>query len=75
VQKRLRVIGSTLRNRSLAEKIAITRELAARVLPLLESAKVHAVVDKVYPLAEVAAAHEYVGANLNFGKVVLTVAS
>jgi putative PIG3 family NAD(P)H quinone oxidoreductase len=74
VRNRLRVIGSTLRSRSLEEKIAITRAFAARVLPLLDSGAVRAVVDTVYDLADAAAAHEYVAANKNFGKVVLRVA-
>jgi putative PIG3 family NAD(P)H quinone oxidoreductase len=73
VRKRVRVIGSTLRSRSLAEKVAITRELKARVLPLFESRAVAPVVDTVYDLADAAAAHDYVAANKNFGKVVLRV--
>jgi len=73
VQKRLRVIGSTLRSRSLEEKLAITRAFKERVLPLIESGAVRAVVDRTFPLSEADAAHAYVGANENFGKVILTV--
>ena len=72
--RRLKVIGSTLRSRALAEKIAITRAFAERVLPLLERQAIAPVVDATYDLADAAAAHEYVAANKNFGKVVLRVA-
>lgn len=73
VSRRLRVIGSVLRTRSLAEKVAITDAFRAEVLPLFTSGKLKPIVDQVYPIAEAAAAHDYVAANKNFGKVVLTV--
>jgi tumor protein p53-inducible protein 3 len=73
VARRLRVIGSVLRTRSLAEKIAITEAFRAEVLPLFESGKLKPLVDQVYPIADAAAAHDHVAANRNFGKVVLQV--
>jgi len=73
VARRLRVIGSVLRTRSLAEKIAISDAFRAEVLPLFANGTLKAVVDSTYPIAEAAAAHEYVAANRNFGKVVLQV--
>jgi putative PIG3 family NAD(P)H quinone oxidoreductase len=73
VRKRLRVIGSVLRSRSLKEKIAITRDFKAEVLPLFTKQVLKPIVDSVFPLAEVEKAHERVAANLNFGKVVLKI--
>lgn len=73
VSRRLRVIGSVLRPRSLAEKTAITDAFRAEVLPLFASGKLKPIVDAVYPIADAAAAHDYVAANRNFGKVVLTI--
>jgi tumor protein p53-inducible protein 3 len=73
VSRRLRVIGSVLRTRSLAEKIAITDAFRAEVLPLFERGVCKPIVDKVYPVADAAAAHDYVAANQNFGKVVLQI--
>jgi putative PIG3 family NAD(P)H quinone oxidoreductase len=73
VGKRLRVIGSVLRARPLAEKIAITAAFKAQVLPLLASRQIRPVIDSVYPITEVEKAHEHVAANRNFGKVVLRV--
>lgn len=73
VSRRLRIVGSVLRTRSLAEKTAITDAFRAEVLPLFASGALKPIVDKVYPIADAAAAHDYVAANQNFGKVVLTV--
>lgn len=73
VSRRLRIVGSVLRMRSLAEKIAITEAFAAEVLPLFRNGTLKPIVDRVFPIADAAAAHDYVAANQNFGKVVLTV--
>jgi putative PIG3 family NAD(P)H quinone oxidoreductase len=69
--KRLRVIGSLLRPRPLAEKISITRQFQARFWPLLENGTLVPVVDTVFPMAEAQVAHEYVRENRNTGKVIL----
>lgn len=71
--KRLRVQGTVLRARTLEEKMALTRQMERHVLPLLASGKLRAVVDRVFPLEEVSQAHEYMEANRNFGKIVLSV--
>ncbi|MDZ7360892.1 MAG: NAD(P)H-quinone oxidoreductase [candidate division KSB1 bacterium] len=73
LRKRLRVIGSVLRSRSLAEKVAITAAFKEKVLPLFLNRQIHPVIDSVFSLAEVDKAHAHVAANKNFGKVVLRV--
>ena len=73
VGKRLRVIGTVLRTRSLEEKIALTAGVREQVLPLLAAGTIRPIIDRVYPLADAAAAHDYVASNANFGKVVLRV--
>ncbi len=75
LRKRLRLIGSVLRSRSLTEKIAITAAFKEKILPLFVNRQIHPVIDSVYPLAEADKAHEHVAANKNFGKVVLRVAA
>ena len=72
--KRLRLIGTVLRARSVEEKAAATRRFAAHVVPLLEREAVRPVIDKVYALDEVRQAHERLEANASFGKIVLKVA-
>jgi NADPH2:quinone reductase len=73
MQKRLTVTGSTMRPRSVAEKGAIANELRERVWPLLESREVRVVVDRVYPLAEAAAAHRYLESGGHIGKIILSI--
>jgi len=70
--KRVSVKGVTLRSRTLEEKLAVTRAFATSVLPLLASGKVKPIIERTYPLAEIASAHTAMGANANFGKLVIT---
>jgi NADPH2:quinone reductase len=70
--KRLQIRGSTLRTRTLEEKLAVTRRFTARVLPLFTHSKIIPVVDQVYPLHEVATAHATMSENKNFGKLILS---
>ncbi len=71
--KRLRIVGSTLRTRPPAEKIAITRRFEAEVWPKLADGRLRPIIDTVFPIADAQAAHEYVRANRNIGKVILEI--
>lgn len=73
LQKRASVRGTTLRARPLEEKALATRAFEKSVVPHIASGRIKVVVDRVYPLAEAAAAQEYMAANQNFGKIVLKV--
>ena len=70
--KRLRVIGSTLRARSIAAKALVMDALLERVWPLLEDGTVKPVIERTLPIAEAAAAHDLLAGNQTFGKVVLS---
>jgi NADPH2:quinone reductase len=70
--KRISVKGVTLRTRTLDEKLAVVRAFATSVLPLLASGKIKPVIERVYPLEEIGAAHTAMGENRNFGKLILT---
>lgn len=72
--KRLRIIGTVLRPRSIEEKARATRLFATHVVPLLEREVVRPVIDKVYRMDEVRAAHERMESNESFGKIVLKIA-
>ena len=69
--RRLRIIGSTLRGRPVAEKIAITRKFEADVWPKLADGRLRPIIDRVFPIVEAQAAHAYVLENRNIGKVIL----
>ncbi len=70
--KSLKVIGSRLRPRPLAEKIQITHSFRERFWPLLLNGQLRPIIDSTFPLNEAQAAHEYVRQNRNTGKVILT---
>ncbi|HKW46957.1 MAG TPA: NAD(P)H-quinone oxidoreductase [Gemmatimonadaceae bacterium] len=69
--KRLTLRGTVLRARPLEEKILATRAFAAQVVPLLARGVIRPVIDKVFPLNEIAAAHRHLASNATFGKVVI----
>ena len=71
--KRLHVIGTVLRARSLQEKIAITAAFEREVLPLLGQGTIQPVIDSVFPLEKIQDAHRRLESNETFGKVVLTI--
>lgn len=71
--KRAALIGTTLRARPIEEKIAVTRQFAAEMLPHVAAGAMAPVIDSRFPLADAPAAHERMEANLNAGKIVLDV--
>lgn len=71
--KRLRIVGTVLRGRSVEEKADATRRFVDDIVPLLEAGSVMPNLDKVFTMAEVAEAHRYLESNRNFGKVVLEI--
>jgi NADPH:quinone reductase len=73
MSKRLRIMGTSLRTRSLEEKATATRLFAEQVVPLLASGVVQPVIDRVFSMKEVRAAHERIESNETFGKVVLMI--
>lgn len=70
--KRQRVIGSTLRARSIAAKAHIMDALLEHVWPRLENGAIRPIIDCELPLAEAGKAHDIIASNETFGKVVLT---
>jgi NADPH:quinone reductase-like Zn-dependent oxidoreductase len=68
--KRLTLRGTVLRARSIEEKRAVTAAFARDVVPSLGE-RMQPIVDSVFPLDEIRAAHERLGSNETFGKVVI----
>ncbi len=75
LRKRLHIIGTTLRTRSLDYKIRLTREFLGQFHQHLESGALHPVIDSVFDWQDVVRAHQYMESNRNRGKIVLRVAS
>jgi NADPH:quinone reductase-like Zn-dependent oxidoreductase len=72
MRKRLAVIGTTLRSRPPEEKAAIMQAVRKYVWPLVEAGKIRPLVDRTFPLADAAAAHEYFDSGRHTGKILLT---
>lgn len=68
---RLTLTGSTLRPRSVEFKTALAEEIRRSVWPFVESGQLRPVMDRTFPLAEVAAAHARMEAGQHVGKIVL----
>jgi NADPH:quinone reductase len=73
LRRRLTITGSGLRPRLVAEKGAIADGLRSHVWPLLSAGKVRPAIDKVFPLADAAAAHRLMESSAHIGKIVLKV--
>lgn len=71
--KSLTVTGTTLRRTPLPTKIRLAREVSDFSLPRFESGVLKPVIDCVLPITQAAQGHQRMEANLNTGKIVLTV--
>ena len=71
--KRARIVGTVLRARPIEEKIAVTQRFGREVLPLFETGACRPVIDRRYPLGEIAEAHRHMESNANVGKIVIDV--
>lgn len=73
MQKRLILTGSTLRNRSVAEKTALAQGIRENVWPWVEAGLCKPVIFKTFALADAAEAHKALEKGDHVGKIVLTV--
>jgi putative PIG3 family NAD(P)H quinone oxidoreductase len=71
LSRRLTVLGSTLRARSVPQKAAVARALHTEVMPGFADGALRVVVDSVFDLTDVAAAHRALEAGDHIGKIVL----
>ena len=71
LSKRLTIVGTVLRARTLEEKIAVTADFAREVLPLLEAGMVRPVLERSFRMADAPAAHRRLESDAVFGKLVL----
>jgi putative PIG3 family NAD(P)H quinone oxidoreductase len=71
MRKRLSLTGSTLRPRSADEKARLARAVEETVWPWIAAGRLRPVIDRVFPLAEAAAAHAWLEEGGRLGKVML----
>lgn len=76
LHKRLEVVGTMMRTRGLDERIPLVRQFAERMLPLFEprpeqGAPLRPVLERTYPMTQLADAHRVMEGNATFGKIVV----
>ncbi len=72
--KRLIITGSTLRSRSAEEKAGLRDGVEKNLWLLLQEGKLRPMLDSVFPIEEVAKAHERMESSAHIGKIVLQMA-
>ena len=72
--KRLVITGSMLRARPAAEKAELRDALEKRLWPGVLGGEIRPVIDRIFPLDEVAAAHRYFDSGQHVGKILLSFA-
>jgi putative PIG3 family NAD(P)H quinone oxidoreductase len=73
MSRRLTITGSTLRPRSADFKATLATEVEKHVWPLIAAGKFRPIIDRTFPLAEAAAAHQRMESSAHIGKIVLEV--
>ena len=71
LSKRLQIFGTVMRSRPLIDRAAITRDYQLHLEPAIVNGEMKPVIDRVFPLSQAAAAHQYMAENRNFGKILL----
>ena len=73
LSRRLKIIGSTLRTRSAAQKAGIVSAFLARFGADFGAGRIRPILHEVFPLAQAPEAHRLLKASGHFGKVVLRI--
>lgn len=71
MRKRARIVGSTLRARSRAEKATIVSRFKHEILPSFATGALRVVVDAVFPVARAAEGFQRMRENRNVGKILI----
>ncbi len=73
VSKRLSIIGSALRSRSLDYRTNLVKEFSSYALDKFSNGKLKPIIDKIYDWKDVSEAHKRIEANKNIGKIILNI--
>ncbi|MGB2394502.1 MAG: NAD(P)H-quinone oxidoreductase [Pseudomonadales bacterium] len=73
MMKRLKVVGSTLRTRSLSEKTSVMAELEQYVWPKISQGEIKPIIHEIFPMDRAEEAQALVASDVTIGKVILKV--
>ena len=73
LHKHLTIFGTTLRSRSIAYKAELIENFTKIYLPSFETARLKPIIDSIYKLDDIQAAHKRMEANENTGKIVIDI--
>ncbi|MEJ5151579.1 NAD(P)H-quinone oxidoreductase [Comamonas sp. MYb396] len=73
--RRLSIMGTVMKSRSLEEKCAMVERFSERWLALFDDGRLHPVVDSVYALEDAQAAHRRLESGQAVGKIILSTAA
>jgi putative PIG3 family NAD(P)H quinone oxidoreductase len=71
--KRQQIIGSVLRSRPVKDKADIVAEFTKTALPKFADRTIVPIIEKVFPLEEIVAAHRMMEEDQHFGKIVVKI--
>jgi putative PIG3 family NAD(P)H quinone oxidoreductase len=71
LRKRLEIIGTAMRVRSVDERVDLVARFSREILPMFGDGRLAPIVDRVVPMLDVVEAHRALQGNETFGKVVL----
>ena len=72
LRKRLSIVGSTLRPRSVAYKAQLAQALRTTVWPLIEAGRIKPIIHQVFAAERASEAHALMESSTHVGKIVLT---
>lgn len=72
-RRRLQIIGTTLRSKSVSEKISLTQQFVTFAMPRLTDGRLKPIIDSIWDLDQANEAHEHMEQNNNTGKIILRV--
>ena len=72
LRKRVTLVGTVLRTRSLSEKVELTKEFCQSILPNFQT-QFSPNIDSIYPFDAIAEAHTRMENNLNTGKIIIQI--
>ena len=74
LMKHLKIIGTTLRSRTAAQKATIIDGVRTGIWPFIQAGAIRPLVDQVFPLETAEKAHQRMQERLHLGKILLEVA-